>query len=174
MGESTVKLAKQVAEGTADRATLQRFKTAVSIVGYHGHRGGGIVNHKGETVARSWKALAADLLAEREQESEPEPAPAPESKTEVTYFYTTRTPYVPLTLDTSVQAIIKSELPTLEEGPCETNRTDGCTADHPQPGIHRTVPVSMLADKQTRCAVQCLDCYEVSAKEYVQLLHQGM
>jgi len=190
MNKTVKSLAHKVANGTAERAEVRGFKEAVGLLGWMGIKGGGVVNHYSDERVKSWAALAADLLTEAQEVLDETPSteaapvtitqtegralrPEPEADVQVTYFYITRTPTVPLSDLTSVDAYVQEEIPGIHEGLCESQASLECSEEDPGAGFLRILPESMLPGQERTQLIQCLPCYEASAEAYVRKLHRA-
>ena len=94
-------------------------------------------------------------------------AEVPQDSVEITYYYTTRVPFVPLTRRTSVTTLITEEATSVREGACESGAALACSGK----GFLRILPESMLPGQERTRLIQCTECYDASADAYVRKLH---
>ena len=189
MNRTAKSLARKVANGTATPAEVRGFMEAVGLLGWHGHRGMGVVNHTTNERVKSKALLAALLLEEikvdedeakewgqaaqayAEGPDETEPAEADEAPVTVV-MYRTQTPPIHLSSGTIVEALITEEVIGVTEGLCESGASLECSLEDPSMGLLRTLPESMLPGQERAIMLQCLPCYEASAEAYIRKLHR--
>lgn len=196
MNRTVKSLARRVANGTAERADVRAFKEAMSLLGWQGVKGGGVLNHASGERVKGWSALACSLL--ETAVPQPEDAPpithssafqavqavaarvpaAPEDperdeEMSLVYLYSTRVPTIRLTDLTTVDAYVQEEIPGIHEGLCQSHASLECSEDDPNPGFLRVLPESMLPNAEREQMIQCLPCYEASAEAYVRKLHRA-
>lgn len=90
------------------------------------------------------------------------------TRTEVTYFYATRSQTIPLTELTEVTVVIQDEADPNTEGECQSGAALNCEGR----GFLRVLPESLLDTPEGERIIQCVPCYEASAAAYARKAHR--
>jgi hypothetical protein len=168
--DDVIQLAAKIANHEHSAAEMNTFLRRAWLADYEAPHGSdmpvfNLATHK--PVADDvflFAAMVADGKIKLHKDATPKPT--------ISYLYETRTPTIPLTVETQVATIFISRVFDYTPAPCQSHASITCNPKNPEDGFARILPESMLPGSKPEMMIQCLQCYEASAEAYNRKLHQ--